>query len=385
MLAYVVIVVSRGSYRYHVARRQSCAFVRDAGQALRGGAFDEVITIAARKSRSPVATMVATGLTAFASAPSQCTIADAIDIASRAFQHCQRKLAADFSLSVGTLKSIASTSPLLGLAGTCLGIMSAFRGIGMEKHAALVMVAKYVAAALFTTASGLLVAIPAVWSYNYLRVRLDRIESEMSNMALEAITHLNSHQQWRNRREDFVAGSETIISADAVACSGEVRHQGERIGRHKLPSAKRISEPPAFALLAAPSLALAVAGFMTFSSFRNPMGLDVLLLKPGELVKKDDLSVGPIVVALETSSDGQTAVYVNSKKTPWEKLASTVSDEVKIRPPSIAYVQPGNNVPWADVANAIAAVENLPDHIVLLTSAPSTNPSHRRRSRKPMK
>jgi hypothetical protein len=45
MLAYIVIVVSRGSYRYHLARRQNRAFVRGATTAFQSGAFEEVITI----------------------------------------------------------------------------------------------------------------------------------------------------------------------------------------------------------------------------------------------------------------------------------------------------------------------------------------------------
>jgi hypothetical protein len=107
MLAYIVIVVSRGSYHCHLAGRQSRAFVRDATGPFRRGAFQEVITIAARTSRSPVATMVVTGLTAFASAPWQFTLTEAVDTACRAFQRAQRTLAVDLNLGVGTLKSIS--------------------------------------------------------------------------------------------------------------------------------------------------------------------------------------------------------------------------------------------------------------------------------------
>ena len=44
----------------------------------------------------------------------------------------RRKLVADPSTAVSSLKSIAFTAPYLGLAGTCFGIMGIFRGIGME-------------------------------------------------------------------------------------------------------------------------------------------------------------------------------------------------------------------------------------------------------------
>jgi biopolymer transport protein ExbB/TolQ len=49
--------------------------------------------------------------------------AQGTDTASREFQRSRKKLIAELSLWVGTLRSIASTAPYLGLAGTCLGIL----------------------------------------------------------------------------------------------------------------------------------------------------------------------------------------------------------------------------------------------------------------------
>jgi biopolymer transport protein ExbB/TolQ/biopolymer transport protein ExbD len=363
--------------------------VRDAANAFRSGAFDDVIAIAARTRRSPVATMVATGLIAFASAPSQFTLREAIDIASRAFRNSQRTLTANLSLGVGTLRSFVSTAPFLGLGGTCFGILSAFRGIGMEKHAALAMITTYIAASLITTGAGLLVAVPAVWSYNYLRVRIDSLESEMSNMALEAITQLNAHPHWRSLREDFIEESRAIDSGmDPVAPAWEFRHKDGRTGAcssiaYKLPLGRQFSKLPAFALIAAPSLAMVIAGFMTFASFRSPMGLDVRVLQPA-LVTSAHFSVKPILIGL-IEANGQTAVYVNSKKTPWENLDTTVRKELRIRPRSMVYVEADNNVPWSDAAKVIDAVETIPADVVLLTVAPEFNSSHMGRTGKSMK
>jgi biopolymer transport protein ExbB/TolQ len=114
MLVYVVVLASRDSCLFYLALRQSRAFMRDAAQKLRTGAFEEVITLAARSRRSPVATTVASGLTAFLSAPGQFTRAEATDAANRTFQLGRRKFAADANLRLGPLKSIAATAPLLG-------------------------------------------------------------------------------------------------------------------------------------------------------------------------------------------------------------------------------------------------------------------------------
>src|SRR5207244_7758758 len=132
--------------------------------------------------------------------------------------------------------------------------------IGMQKATALAMMASRIAAALVTTATGLLVAVPAVWSYNYLCACIDVLESDMSNMAREAITHLKSHPRWRSRREHFDAGSKSIVSgADADACSWDIRCCGERSGlyfdfAHRLPLTKQFSQLPAVAVVAAACL-----------------------------------------------------------------------------------------------------------------------------------
>ncbi len=368
MLAYVVIVVSRGSVRYHLACRRSRVFVRDVASALHTGAFDEVLRIAARTRGNPIAAMVAAGLTAFATVPRQFTPREATGAADGAFQRAQRAFAADLSLGVEALRSIGVTAPYLGLVGTCIGMMSAFMGIGMQRQTALVMITTYLAASLFTTAAGLIVAAPAVWAYNYLRVRIDGIESEMSNVALEAITLLNAHPDWRNR---FIAGSAIETAGDAVASEGEVRHE-ERLTdacsriAGKLPLTKQFSKLPAFALIAAQSLAIVVTAFTSFASFRHSMGLEVRVSRPSDLETRGDVSVKPILIRLiEATPMAQTTVKVNSKKTPWEALGSTVRNELKLRPQATVYVEAENNVPWADVAKMIDIVEALPADVAL--------------------
>jgi biopolymer transport protein ExbD len=257
----------------------------------------------------------------------------------------------------------------------------------MQKDAALAMMASRIAVALITTATGVLVAVPAVWTHNYLRACIDMLESEMSNMAREAITHLKAHPQWRSRREHFDTGSKSIVSgADADACSWDIRYDDQRSGRcfqfaQRLPLARRFSEMPAFALMAAPWLAVVVAVFiMISSSSYTPTGLEVSLLKPGGRETRDHFSVEPIVIGVvNTSTNGSPAIYVNSKKTPWDELGNTVRRKLKVRPQWIAYIEAENNVPWADVANVIDVVAGLHADVVLLTIRPDIDSSHMHR------
>lgn len=75
-----------------------------------------------------------------------------------------------------TIKIIASVAPLLGLLGTVIGILSAFRVISEQGLANPSMFAGGISMALLTTVGGLIVAIPHFIGYNYLTGLLDDLE-----------------------------------------------------------------------------------------------------------------------------------------------------------------------------------------------------------------
>jgi biopolymer transport protein ExbB/TolQ len=201
MLFNEALIVAGRLYRYSLARSQSRAFVRDAATAFRGGEVDAVLAIAARNQQNHVASVVAAGVTAFAAAPPQFTLAAAIASAERAFQRSRQKVASDLKLGIGALTIIASTAPFIGLLGTVFGMLGAFRGVGMQKGAYVAMVNAYLSESLVTTAMGLDVAIPAVLFHNYFLERSETFDSEMSTAVLEAVTYLSVHPKWRARSE----------------------------------------------------------------------------------------------------------------------------------------------------------------------------------------
>jgi MotA/TolQ/ExbB proton channel family len=136
--------------------------VRDANAALREGRFSHVVRLAGRKRRSPTATLVAAGRMAFAAVPQHFTVAEAAGAAERAFRRTCGALGAALMPGLGTLSTIASSAPFLGLLGTVFGILGALRGTVMQRAAAMTTVASYLAESLVTTAIGMVVAIAAV-------------------------------------------------------------------------------------------------------------------------------------------------------------------------------------------------------------------------------
>jgi len=74
--------------------------------------------------------------------------------------------------NLGVLGTMGNTAPLIGLLGTVWGIMRAFHDMARTGSAGPSVVAAGVAEALFTTAAGLLVAVPAVMLYNHFVRRI---------------------------------------------------------------------------------------------------------------------------------------------------------------------------------------------------------------------
>ncbi len=92
--------------------------------------------------------------------------------------------------SEGRLKHLAvigNIAPLLGLLGTVTGMMTAFSAISLKGANNPTVVAGGISEALITTAYGLIVAIPAVFAYNYLSSRYENIVIETERAASEFV------------------------------------------------------------------------------------------------------------------------------------------------------------------------------------------------------
>ena len=89
------------------------------------------------------------------------------------------------------LATIGSVSPFIGLFGTVLGIMRAFRDIGAAGSAGGAVVAAGIAEALITTAAGLFVAVTAVIAYNHLMTWVQNTVTQTELSAEELVTLLD--------------------------------------------------------------------------------------------------------------------------------------------------------------------------------------------------
>ena len=173
---------------YSAARKQSRYFVQAVAGALREGKLDEAIRIAERNKKSHIAKVVASGLADF-QASSGLPEDEIIAASQRGLERSVAITHAELKRGLGGLATIGATAPFVGLFGTVVGIINAFKGISAEKTTGLTAVAGGIAEALVATALGLFVAVPAVWAYNYFTGKIEAFDVEMDNSSKELINY----------------------------------------------------------------------------------------------------------------------------------------------------------------------------------------------------
>ena len=172
------------------ARRQSREFAPAVAGALKDGRLDEAIKIAERNKKSHLAKVVTAGLAEFqAHQVSNDLSGEEIDASRRALDRAEAIEHAELKRGLGSLATIGATAPFVGLFGTVLGIINAFKSIAAEKAAGLAAVSGGISEALVTTPVGLFVAIPAVWAYNYFSGKVEAFDIEMENSSSELIDY----------------------------------------------------------------------------------------------------------------------------------------------------------------------------------------------------
>ena len=196
MSAWSIGVMIDRVMAYNGARKQSRLFAPAVAGALREGKLDEAIKIADRYKKSHLAKVVVAGLQEFRAHQMSSEISgEDVEASKRALERAAAIVHAELKRGVSTLATIGSTSPFVGLFGTVVGIINAFKGISTEKSTGLGAVAGGISEALVTTAIGLFVAIPAVWMFNFFTNKIEAFDVEMDNSSSELIDYFIKRSQ----------------------------------------------------------------------------------------------------------------------------------------------------------------------------------------------
>ena len=181
-------------YTYNKAKEQSKLYAPQVAKHLKDGRLKEAIALSQSKDfrYSHLAKVVLAGLQEYQfqqDSQSGMGREDVLDTVRRSIQRATALTTSDLKKGVNTLATIGSTAPFVGLLGTVVGVINAFAGIGAQGSAGLGAVSAGISEALIETALGLIVAIPAVWLYNYFTGRLEYFNVEMDNSSSELVDY----------------------------------------------------------------------------------------------------------------------------------------------------------------------------------------------------
>jgi biopolymer transport protein ExbB len=181
-------------YTFSQARKQSKLYAPQVAKHLKEGRLKDAIAISSSKNYrySHLAKVVLAGMQEYQfqqETGSNLSREDLVDTVRRAIQRASALTANDLKKGVASLATIGATAPFVGLLGTVVGIINAFQGIAATGSGGLGAVSAGISEALVETALGLVVAIPAVWFYNYLTGRIEYFNVEMDNSSSELLDY----------------------------------------------------------------------------------------------------------------------------------------------------------------------------------------------------
>ncbi len=198
MSAWSIGVMIDRVMAFNAARKQSRQFAPAVAGALREGKLDEAIKVADRYKKSHLAKVVVAGLQEFQAHQGGQISGEEIEASQRALERSEAIVHAELKRGVSALATIGSTAPFVGLFGTVVGIINAFKTMAAQKTPGIGAIAGGISEALVTTAIGLFVAVPAVWMFNYFTGRVDAFDVEMGNSSSELLDYFVKRSEARS-------------------------------------------------------------------------------------------------------------------------------------------------------------------------------------------
>jgi biopolymer transport protein ExbB len=191
MSVYSLTVMLQKWWYLRRAQVETRKFAPEFSQFLEEDNLTEAIKLAESYKKSHVARVLGNALSEIKPLiqDGSVTVAD-INSAERAVEREMLMTLVLIKRGLAVLATVGATAPFVGLLGTTMGIVNSFQGMATSGGGGLSSIASGVAEALITTAFGLIVAIPAVWAYNYFQTKIDNISAEMTYSSKEMIDYL---------------------------------------------------------------------------------------------------------------------------------------------------------------------------------------------------
>lgn len=115
------------------------------------------------------------------------------EIMKESIEETGRAVAHTLEKYLSTLGTIATVAPLLGLLGTVIGMVELFGAFTNSGHD-VAQFARGISVALYNTAAGIVVAVPAMIAYRYFRTKVDALLLDMEQQAIKLVEILHGER-----------------------------------------------------------------------------------------------------------------------------------------------------------------------------------------------
>jgi biopolymer transport protein ExbB/TolQ len=168
-------------------------FAGQVRQAVGAGDHPKVLSLMSSVKINHLASYLELGLRTFlARQQAGDNAALAAELTQRALERKGDAISRDMNRGMNVLASTGSTAPFVGLLGTVLGIINAFKLIGDSGSGGLGTIGVAIAEALVVTGYGLSVAIPTVLIFNWLSAKIANYEAGLINAGAELVDQLRT-------------------------------------------------------------------------------------------------------------------------------------------------------------------------------------------------
>lgn len=191
MSIFSLTIVAQKWWGLRKAQKETIKFAPEFSQFLEEDNLSEAIRLAESYKKSHVAIVLGGALQEVKPLiqDGSVTVAD-INSSERAIERNMLLELTNLKRGLAFLATVGSTAPFVGLLGTTMGIVNSFAAMSASGSGGLAAIGSGISEALITTAFGLLVAIPAVWAYNYFVTKIDNLAAEMTYVSKEMIDYL---------------------------------------------------------------------------------------------------------------------------------------------------------------------------------------------------
>lgn len=177
--------------RFRSATRQSQNFKPVFTKLLRGGEVQELIDAVRLYQNSHVAQVVSAGILEYDGVrQAGGDPVASLELVTSALRDSMSETLIQLKRGLGFLATIGSTAPFIGLFGTVVGIINAFRSIAATGSGGMSVVSGGIAEALVSTALGIFVAIPAVVAFNHFTGKVENFHVEMNRASSQLVNCL---------------------------------------------------------------------------------------------------------------------------------------------------------------------------------------------------